>query len=522
MSALSLRWKLAVAGALVYLGVAWLFGGQPRAAKSAAPAERVRAPKGKDEITRTPLFYGTDACQDCHVKPPAAKWPKPLLCRCNEYTKWHEEDKHADAYEVLLNKRSQRMGKLLGISPVHEEACLNCHAVVIKNKSLEKQSELAGFKVKEGVSCVVCHGAYREWVVQHGVRLNLRKWRHLTRREKEQYGMTDLWDPVKRAALCASCHVGNKKQGKFVTHAMYAAGHPPLSSFEVATFSEAMPRHWQYLRQKKFEVQKEQGYNGKDREQSKLVLVGAAVALRESMRLLAENADACKASGPGERGLDLANFDCYACHHDLKSPRRRQARGFRGKPGRVPMSAWSAALVKLAIRHVARDSADEREQSARFARLLRQVQDGFDARPYGAPIKIAAAARALAKWADNLATKLNEKSCDAVEARKMLVALPALYKDESLDYDSARQVAWAFNVLYDESRIRRNRKAGPDPEIAGIQARLEAVLGLELPSGRNKRIETGLSKSLERINKYRPDPFQEAFQAIANRLGAKR
>ena len=70
--------------------------------------------------------------------------------------------------------------------------------------------------------------------------------------------MTDLWDPVTRGKKCVSCHIGNPdpEEEKVVTHAMYAAGHPPLPGIEVATFSDAQPRHWQYLREKKAEVQR--------------------------------------------------------------------------------------------------------------------------------------------------------------------------------------------------------------------------------------------------------------------------
>src|SRR5262249_48859728 len=148
------------------------------------------------------------------------------------------------------------------------------------------------------------------------------KFRVLSRKEKEaQHGMTDLWDPIRRSKLCASCHVGNASQGKFVTHDMYAAGHPPLPGFEIASFSNQMPRHWQYLAEKPESVQKILGYDGKEQEQAKLVLVGAAVSLAESMRLVAMQAKEEKA------GLDWANFDCASCHHDLKSPSWRQARG---------------------------------------------------------------------------------------------------------------------------------------------------------------------------------------------------
>ena len=37
---------------------------------------------------------------------------------------------------------------------------------------------------------------------------------------------------------------------------MYAAGHPPLPPFELATFLARMPRHWQDLHQMPKDVQK--------------------------------------------------------------------------------------------------------------------------------------------------------------------------------------------------------------------------------------------------------------------------
>ena len=32
--------------------------------------------------------------------------------------------------------------------------------------------------------------------------------------------------------MCLSCHLGNAREGRVVTHEMYAAGHPPLPGFE--------------------------------------------------------------------------------------------------------------------------------------------------------------------------------------------------------------------------------------------------------------------------------------------------
>src|SRR5947209_10193839 len=98
------------------------------------------------------------------------------------------------------------------------------------------------------------------------------KWRGVASQAKEeQYRMADLWDPGKRSKTCASCHVGNSDEGKVVTHAMYAAGHPPLPGVEISTFSDAMPRHWQYLKEKQPAAQKLLDYNADELEKTKLV-----------------------------------------------------------------------------------------------------------------------------------------------------------------------------------------------------------------------------------------------------------
>ena len=50
--------------------------------------------------------------------------------------------------------------------------------------------------------------------------------------------------PSNAHKLCLSCHVGNAAQGKVITHAMYAAGHPPLPAMDIATFALNQPQHW--------------------------------------------------------------------------------------------------------------------------------------------------------------------------------------------------------------------------------------------------------------------------------------
>ena len=92
----------------------------------------------------------------------------------------------------------------------------------------------------EGVSCENCHGPYSGWADPHAVA----PFRTLPTAQWEALGFVDLRSPAGKAEKCLSCHIGNSDEGKVVTHEMYAAGHPPLPSIEVATFTFAMPRHW--------------------------------------------------------------------------------------------------------------------------------------------------------------------------------------------------------------------------------------------------------------------------------------
>ncbi len=151
-------------------------------------------------------------------------------------------------------------------------------------------------------------------------------------------------------------------------------------------------------------------YDGVDEERTKLVLVSAAVSLRESMRLLArEAADCAKAVDTDKRALDLANFDCYACHHDLKSPSWRQKRGYAGKPGRVPMRPWPTALVKLAIHQAAKD-AEAGVMEDVFTKKWQRLQAAFEAKPFGDAKKIAPAADDLANWAERSGRETGEQT----------------------------------------------------------------------------------------------------------------
>lgn len=460
------------------------------------------AQPGKVKAEKTPIYFGAAACVSCHKD----GFPNAILCECKEMRIWAEKDKHKDAFKVLQSPRSQRMGELLGLKPTEDKRCLSCHSVVIEDQELAKRSKEAGFDLAEGVSCVACHGAYAEWVEKHASKVAL-TWRKLTRAEKEeQYGMTDLWDPAKRARMCLSCHVGNAKEGKVVTHEMYAAGHPPLPSVELATFSEEMPRHWQYLSEKKPEVQKLLQYDGQ-LEKTKLVAVSGLVALSAAMNLLADEAAGARKGG----ALDLASFDCIACHHDLQPLSWRQRRGYAGTPGRPGMRDWPLTLARAATRYVGESDAPLNEQ-------LQGLTAAFDARPFGDPVRVEAAARGIAAWADGLAVKVAQKPADQAAALQFLKELCTVPPGEVPDYDSARQRAWAFRLVYSDLQPKPANAAAIEERLRTLDAQLR----LELPSGANRSIEKELPEMLRKLNDYDPYATLKTFAALRQLLGADR
>jgi Cytochrome c554 and c-prime len=493
--------------------------GKPAARADRRPTERV------------PVYLGANVCAGCHKRDKPLDDPAmPPLCRCTENTIWEVRDKHRDAYEILTKgspkgELAQRMGKLLGIEDVAKSReCLACHGGYFKD---EKDSDKL-VKPIDGVSCVVCHGPYEDWIDDHGsfVPRKRERWRNYSPEKKEsEFGMTDLWNPSKRTKMCVSCHMGNAEDGKFVTHAMYAAGHPPLPGIETATFGDQMPRHWEYRREKTREVQKTLGFSTTHRyEQLQLVAVSSLETLRQSMNLLAAQAEKCtNAKDADDKALDLANFDCYACHHDLKSPSWRQQRGYVGKPGRPQMRPWPVSLAKVTAEEFL-----QKEQAAKALDSgLKGVYQAFSVQPFGNCPEIAAAARALASQLDQWIGELtkNQSLYDQSAALRVLRKLCATGEQDILDYDSARQIAWAFDVIYRE--WKGSEKDG-DQRIAEIIGTLKRELQLDLPqkSARPEPTEKApisraLPESLLKINEYHPDKFKKALQKISELLPAK-
>ena len=442
-------------------------------------------------------------------------------------------DRHSQAWTSLRSKTAEQMGKVLGKpNQLHRDpACLACHSS-LPVYELEKDS--AGLvsahyetdiRLTSGVSCEGCHGPAGDslgadgpqkpgWGTAH---VSPDNWRYLTPAEKCDHGYYDVRSVVSRTRLCVSCHVGNAELGRVITHEMYAAGHPPLPPFELQTFEQQMPRHWQEYHEKpqdmrtRFEAQTSYQPAEPTELKTRELLISALVTWSESLKLTADLAeqktvvDFVKSPWP-----EFAQFDCYACHHDLRHDGWRQQSQVRGRPGRPRLTPWPATLAELAWQITSTDPASG--SSAPFAGFA-SVQQASVAAPFGDTVELMTATRSAAAAADQLIDRLQNTPLTAQQQQAVSTALLQKGTSGTVDYDSARQLAWSWLLL--NSTDQNRQSLFPELFLQLHQGRAEAdpIPGSENLSVTVIRIDPALS--LPPIANYDPISFRKAFEALS-------
>lgn len=318
---------------------------------------------------RSFLYQGVASCTaaPCHRQevPPGSKG--------NEYLTWLTRDPHARAFQDLSNERSRRMTELLGAKQSAEKnpLCLSCHATPVAPARTD-----GPVSVHDGVGCESCHGAAEKWLHKH---YKKGEW---PRRGQDQakLGFVPLQDLTVRAQTCVPCHVGHGDAD--VNHDLIAAGHPWLH-FEFSSYLANYPKHWNEQKNKT---------DDKDFE-ARAWLIGQVVSADAALRLLAHRADPARA--PSNPWPEFAEYDCFACHHDLEQPWRRTAQHTRGQPGALRWNDWYLSLETVL------DQA--RPPGATVpATLLQELREAMR-RPYPDRARVKqSAANAAARWTQDL------------------------------------------------------------------------------------------------------------------------
>ena len=493
----------------------------PTCALAQADQKPAATPLTRAEVMNKGKFQEPQVCQRCHTQFVQRDVKSLDFVLLTEFATWKTLDKHAQAYAVLMGSRGKQIQAILKQDVTKEETgCLSCHAM---NNLKRKDSEV---KKEEGVSCAGCHGPSGEWNSPHQ---DGDKWRKNSPEEKAALGMMDLRHPTNRADLCLSCHVGDAKEGKVITHAMYAAGHPPLPAMEIATFAQNQPQHWRNAANVPFLANATDQKTKRDYhletlqfQRTRFALVGAIVALRSTMKLIAERTNSKATDDPAklwpelvsalggvkpeqatqlaqERWPDLAmtHYDCYGCHHDLRSKSWRQTRGYGyvlpngellpGNPGRPQVKPWPVALIEIAAAQAAKKpgARSAAERTAELSKLLTEMVRSVNARPFGDFEQIHNAALKLVAWSDGVLVDLESSTFDPDSVREIFKSLLNLKSLQFADYETARQCASLLRVIYDDLQVPPGN-AG-DPQIRKILDDLWTTLDVQPYADRTKR-----------------------------------
>jgi len=455
----------------------------------------------KSTVTVANVHYqGNSRCYRCHEKP--SEFDKNTgvtnFIELTEAKDWTTKDKHGSA---LINVTGTEIGKQMlarlkidAAEIEHQAQCTSCHS---NQHWVKKHDEYAGLPAniigrESGVTCESCHGPSTQWDLKHSDP----QWRLVDPAVKARNGMTDLRNPVVRAETCFSCHIGNAEQGKVVTHEMYAAGHPPLPSVELDAFIDQMPAHWNSLHNKQnfthrdryLELNRYVQNNGKLDQ----IILNALVAYRTSLQLIVSiSTKDAKYPWP-----ELGVYDCYGCHHELKSPSWRGQTLTGVAPGRPQFHLWPMTLIALD------DATNNNLQLAGS-----QLRDNLNKHPFGNAKSISDDIGPLIAALTTAIDKKLATPSAKTDAKQAITALCKLAAKQPESFESARQIAWAIQSVYRDSELSKNTEVTSALEQLSVQLMLEFPAGPALPTSTNQQ------SSQIAVSQYEPAKFQ---QIIAN------
>lgn len=352
--------------------------------------------------------HGAPADKLLNGRPGPTSWAAAGSC-------WAAADPHTAAYSLLTDRprhavkvtAAQIMAKYRpGAKATDDARCLACHT----NPTLAERPATPDVVAlrEQGVSCEACHGNAGQWLQPHTA------WAGDRTQVYRDTGLRPLYDVGERAVACAGCHIGAPADGdapvRDMNHDMIAAGHPRLN-FDFAEYQRRLPKHWQ---------EKDRTKGAPEPlalNEAQVWYVGRLAHAEAACRLLADRARRAEAGDPRSVWPEFAEFNCAACHHNLRAPEadgehwRKSAEYLDGRPlGSVPwQTVWPvthapglpqprratsdvAPLVKLMDGETGETWPDGSPKVVRFAK-----SPGAKALAAGTADKLAALRRAAAK-----------------------------------------------------------------------------------------------------------------------------
>jgi hypothetical protein len=554
----------------------------PASAAQKAQKDDDSTKPGKDTVIE---LVGASVCMKCHQEknPSGVKEYRETqgftFVRLSENIVWSSHDLHSTAFKNLLteqaikakkddpdakkdlpNHTAQRMENNLqqskgdkGYLVSKDVNCLACHASTQQpiDKAPPKTWTPDKFYTDDGVGCEMCHGhgsAYRD---KHQVnKLDSAKappgatrvvpWREWDPATKAEWGLVDLRDPAVATQRCASCHIGNKDEGRFVTHDMYAAGHPPLPPLDLIAYNREQPRHWGLPTEMPFltDLAKRdpaKAYNifhfkGGESYIARRFVDSTMATLHSAAISMKQLATTAKSDG----GLDFAAFDCYACHHDLKYPSERQNRGYIGKPGRPLFRPAPFALVKVVLEHAAEmqsGTEDWKKEIVALNEAEKHLTDAFANKSLGDPDEIVKATNEISAWSMATLAKLNKLKYDAGETRRLLAKVVEATKQPIADPEVAQIYSWAAETfVLDISGKPMDKDPKPPAILTQFHDQLKGIVVTRLRPGAAFYYEQGIEGGvpgptlepvdgriqarMKVLNNFKADEFRKAFLTL--------
>jgi hypothetical protein len=427
---------------LIAAGAAWLSWPHGPAAQEAP------APPPRDGQHRWVGVAGCAAMACHHANGPRGS-------KGSEYSTWAGYDKHANAFRVLFDPRSERMVRALygpQAKASEEPLCLKCHAM--NDGSKDNTGER--FVLADGVGCESCHGAAGDWISTH----YLDEFKVKSAEEKAKLGFRNTKDLLERARLCTGCHVGTGE--KDVNHDLIAAGHPRLN-FEFASFHGIYPKHWP------------QGPELERRPDlhARLWEIGQVVTAEAAIKLLEARAKGAQAGAKDKPWPEFAEYACYACHKDLTTTVSPPLAAEKRPPGSLPWGTWYLTMTQVYAEQPGGPGKGLDAALKQMRGLMQQPTP--DAA--GVVREAAVLAKTLNGWSGTIH---NSKPLDAGPMRDLMRAFVQRGAREAdrLDWDQAAQLYLAL-AAFNQALNDRTGKAPATAPLQVIRDRLQGAF----PSG---------------------------------------